>query len=181
MPQRKSDLADCLKFLTTPQVEPPKEIDAIIIDGAMVVNMIRPGSTARSFAEYANESFVSYIFAQLSHAKWLDVVWDEYIADSLKATTRSSHAQGTIIRVRATSQVPHNRQQFLRNDENKRELFHFLGQLAWTGRVDMWKTITTVGQEILSVPPWADVVSLSPSTHEEADTRMMLHSADAVQ
>ena len=68
VPQKKSDLADCLETLTTPQVEPPKEIDAIIIDGAVVDNMIRPGSTARSFAEYANESFVPYIVAQLSHA-----------------------------------------------------------------------------------------------------------------
>ena len=41
--------------------------------------------------------------------------------------------------------------------------------------------LTTVGQETLSVPPRAYVVSLSPYTHEEAGTRMMLHSADAVQ
>ena len=68
VPQTKSDLADCLETLTTPQVEPPKEIDAIIIDGAVVDNMIRSGSTARSFAEYTNESFVPYIVAQLSHA-----------------------------------------------------------------------------------------------------------------
>ena len=41
--------------------------------------------------------------------------------------------------------------------------------------------LTTVGQKTVSVLPRADVVSLSPYTHEEADTRMMLHSADAVQ
>ena len=41
--------------------------------------------------------------------------------------------------------------------------------------------LTTVGQEILSVPPRVDVVSLSLYTHEEADTKMMLYSADAVQ
>ena len=173
VPQKKSDLADCLESLTTPQVEQPKEIDAIIIDEAVVVNMIRPGPTARSFAEYANESFVPYILAQLSHAKRLDVVWDEYIADSLKATTRSNRGQGTRRRVRATSQVPHNWQQFSRNDENKRELFHFLGQCL--GELICGKQLlTTVGQEILSVPPRADVVSLSPCTHEEADTTMML-------
>ena len=69
VPQKKSGLADCLESLTTPQVEPPKEIDAIIIDGAVVGNMIRPVSTAKIFAEYANESFLPYILAQLSHAK----------------------------------------------------------------------------------------------------------------
>ena len=41
--------------------------------------------------------------------------------------------------------------------------------------------LTTVGQKVISVPPRADVVSLSLCTYEEADTRMMLHSADAVQ
>ena len=44
VPQKKSE------FLTTPQFKPPKEIDATIVDGAVVVNMIRPGSTARGFA-----------------------------------------------------------------------------------------------------------------------------------
>ena len=41
--------------------------------------------------------------------------------------------------------------------------------------------LQSVGKEILFVPPQADVVSLSPCIHEEADTKMMLHSADAVQ
>ena len=64
----------------------PEEIDAIIIDGSVVVNMIKP-ATEKTFAEYSRQSFLPYIQSQLSHAKRLDVVWDENIANSLKATT----------------------------------------------------------------------------------------------
>lgn len=62
--------------------------DAIIIDGAVAVNMIRPG-TERPFAEYSTQSFLPYVQSQLSHAKRVDVVWGEYVANNLKATTRS--------------------------------------------------------------------------------------------
>ena len=63
-------------------------VDTIIIDGSVVVNLIKPG-TEKTFAEYSRQCFLPYINSQLSHAKRLDVVWDEYIANSLKATTRS--------------------------------------------------------------------------------------------
>ena len=105
----------------------PEAFDAIIIDGSVVVNMIKPG-TVETFAEYSGQCFLPYIKSQLSHAKRLDVVWDEYIANSLKATTRSKRGQGARRRVQANSQISRDWQQFLRNDENKREFFQFLAQ-----------------------------------------------------
>ena len=51
----------------------PEEIDAIIIDGSVVVNMIKP-ATGKTFAEYSRQSFLPYIQSQFSHAKRLDVV-----------------------------------------------------------------------------------------------------------
>ncbi|KAK3730385.1 hypothetical protein QZH41_004674 [Actinostola sp. cb2023] len=86
--QKKSELADCLKTHTTPLTEMPGDIDVTIIDGAVVVNMVKPGIDERTFSEYATGSFIPYIKAQLRHVRRLDVIWDEYVENSLKATTR---------------------------------------------------------------------------------------------
>ena len=71
----------------------PSGINTIIIDAAAVVNMIKPGSED-TFIGYAQKSFLPFIKAQLRHAQRVDVVWDEYIVNSLKATTRSHREPG---------------------------------------------------------------------------------------
>jgi len=71
--QEKSELAVCLLSFTTPQLNVPKEIDAIIINGSVIVNMIKP-TTEKTLAEYSRQSFLPYIQSQLSHAKCLDVI-----------------------------------------------------------------------------------------------------------
>ena len=49
--------------------------------------MLRPG-TAKTFDDYAAKVFLPYITQQLLDVNRIDVVWDTYKADSLKATTR---------------------------------------------------------------------------------------------
>ena len=77
----------------------PKEINAIIITGSVVGNMNKP-ATEKTFGEYkkisrkSRQSVLPYIQSQLSRAKHLDVIWDEYIANSLKAATESKRGQG---------------------------------------------------------------------------------------
>ena len=39
----------------------------------------------------------------------------------------------------------------------------------------------TVGEDVLSADTDADVTNLAPCSQEEADTRLLLHAADAVQ
>ena len=85
----------------------PTGIDTIIIDGAAVVNMIKPGPEG-TFIDYAEKSFLPFIKGQLRHARRVDVVWDEYIANSLKATTRCNRGGGVRRRVAATNQLPRN-------------------------------------------------------------------------
>ena len=81
----KSELTECLQVLTVPQSQLPKNLNVVIIDGAAVVNMVKP-RTERTFSEYAADSFIPCIRAQLSHVTRLDIVWDEYLENSLKAT-----------------------------------------------------------------------------------------------
>ena len=105
---------------------------------------------------------------------------DEYIANSLKATTRRKRGQGARRRVQANSQIPRNWQQFLRNDENKRELFQFLTQRVGSLQEEK-QVITTKSKEILCTLARNNTANVALCTHEEGDARMILHAADAVQ
>ena len=79
----------------------------------------------------------------------------------------------------ASSAVPPNWRGFLRIDENKTELFSFLS--AQVSGIDTDKqVIATCLTEVLCNNR-QDAAGLAPCTHEEADTRMLLHLEDAVK
>jgi len=99
--------------------------EVIILDGAATVNMCQPGSS-KTFNEYATEVFLPHVKSQLHHSSRVDVVWDEYLPDSLKAETRSTRGKGVRRRVEPSTAIPKNWQEFLRIDDNKVELFSFL-------------------------------------------------------
>ena len=65
---------------------------------------------------------------QLQLVKRVDVIWDVYRQDSLKAATREKRGLGTRRRVTSSSQIQKNWKGFLRVNENKTELFHFLAR-----------------------------------------------------
>ena len=174
----KSDLVDCLENLVALDdgVNRPTA-EVIILDGAAVVNMLRPGA-AKNFSEYATQVFLPYLSSQLQQAKRVDVIWDVYIPNSLKEDTRSNRGRGIRRRVEPLSGIPGNWQAFLRINENKTELFSFLANQAVLLETEC-QIISTHNQDVLCTLP-RDVTSLAPCTHEEADTRILLHVADAV-
>ena len=57
IPQQKSNLASSLQLLTTPQREAPTNSEVIVMDGAPLVNMIKPSVEDKTFAEYASNTF----------------------------------------------------------------------------------------------------------------------------
>ena len=129
----------------------PSAIDATIVDGAAVVNMIKPG-TEKTFSGYAEQSFLPYVKTQLRHVKRVDIVWDEYVENSLKATTRSDRGAAVRGRVAANNQLPRNWKEFLRVDENKRELFKFLAESTSSLEVEK-QILSTYGKQILTTLP----------------------------
>ena len=141
--------------------------------------MIKPG-TEKTFSGYAEQSFLPYVKTQLRHVKRVDIAWDEYVENSLKATTRSDRGAGVRRRVAANNQLPGNWKEFLRVDENKRELFKFLAESTSSLQVEK-QVISTYGKQVLTTLPRNDISSLAPCSHEEADTRMLLHVQDALQ
>ncbi|KAJ8405691.1 hypothetical protein AAFF_G00316710 [Aldrovandia affinis] len=176
----KSDLVGCLEGLITPRendaASPPVEV--MILDGAAIVNMLAPGN-AKTFSEYASLVFLPHITSQLQHTSRVDIVWDEYFPDSLKAHTRKRRGKSTRRRVEPSSSIPGNWQAFLRIDENKVELFAFLATRIATTETEK-QIIITNHQEVLCTQP-RDVVGLAPCSHEEADMRILLHVQDAVR
>ena len=74
--------------------------------------------------------------------------------------------------------MPKNWKDFLQVDENKNR---FLSQEVIRLPTEEGKTIySTIGTEVLCSLAAADVSSMAPCSHEEADTRLFVHVADAV-
>ena len=126
LPKKKYEPTECLEANTTRRTEVPSAVDATIIDGAAVV--IKPRT--KTFFRYAEQSFLPYEKSQLRHVKHVDIVWDEYVENSLKATTRSERGTGVRRRDTANNQLPRNWKEFLRVDENRRELHLVESMLA---------------------------------------------------
>ena len=174
---KKSDLLQCLNDYANVVTEEP-ESDVLILDGAVLVNVLQPRA-CKTFDDYANKIFVPYLVRLLEKVHRLDVVWDRYIPNSLKASTRRKRGKGTKWKVRGSVPIPSNWTQFLRVDENKEQLFLFLATqipLIHSNKV----VISTHGKSVVSNQD-INMDYLSPCDHEEADSKMFIHLADAVK
>jgi len=73
-----------------------------------------------------------------------------------------------------------NWQQFLRVDDNKTDLFHFLTNLP-LANIDSKTVLMTYDGNVLQFGKGVDTSEISPCSHEEADTRLMLHCLHATR
>lgn len=176
----KADLLHCLES-DLPEHNDTPVVDAIIIDGAALVQMLNPG-TSKTFQEYAENVFAPHVSALLKRNRRVDLVWDVYLPESLKASTREKRGKGTRKRVASTTVMPKNWKDFLRVDENKTELFAFLSHEVVRLPVAEGKELyATDGRAVLSSSRESDLACLTPCSQEEADTRIFLHAANIVR
>ena len=141
--------------------------------------MLSPG-TAKTFSQYADQKFSPYVLGKMQHVNRLDVVWDVYLPDSLKAETRSKRGKGFRRRVAKSSTIPGNWKDFLHISENKTELFSFLARSVTSVEITADKQIVSTYHDGTLCSQPRDTQGLAPCTHEEADTRIMLHLKDIV-
>ena len=174
----KSDLLKCFEEFSNAQSEAP-DTTSLVLDGAVIVQMLKP-AVAKNFDDYAQDVFIPYLSTKLQTVLRLDLVWDRYVADSLKGSARSKRGKGVRRRVVGAAVIPGNWQNFLRVDTNKTELFKFLSEaiFRWFDQDDKQLVITD-GEAVLSKPPLLDLALLAPCSHEEADSRMLLHASHA--
>ena len=123
--------------------------------------MLKP-ATAKNFSEHAHEVFTLYILSKFPQTTRLDLVWDRYLPDYLKGTTRAKRGKGVRRRVLSRASIPSNWVSFLRVD-NKTELFSFLsGALLDSFQLAKKQLVTTNRDTVLSKPPLQDTTSLAP-------------------
>ena len=126
----KRDLLKCFEEFSSAQSEVP-DTTCLVLDGAVIVQMLKP-AVAKNFDDYALDVFIPYLSTKLQTVSRLDLVWDRYIADSLKGSASSKRGKGVRRRVVGAAAIPGNWQNFLRVDTNKTELFKFLSQAIFT-------------------------------------------------
>jgi hypothetical protein len=117
-------------------------------------------------------------------AERVDVVFDVYIADSLKSSTREKRGggkEGTGRLIDCDSAFPAKKwKSFLSIDENKTRLFQLLADsLSNVQLTEAKSLLATRGNKVVVYGKLVASSSISPCTHEEADTRLVLHVAHA--
>ena len=83
---------------------------------------------SKTFQDYTNDVFISYIAQQLNNVHRLDVVWDVHIAENLNTSTRQKRRHGQQRKVSPSAPIPSDLKGFLRNDANKQDHFAFLAK-----------------------------------------------------
>ena len=86
----KSDLLDCLPTSNSTETPTP---EVKVLDGAFIANMLPP-IACKTFLDYAEKVFIPYLKNQASRVERLDLVWDVYLENSLKNSTRDKRGQG---------------------------------------------------------------------------------------
>jgi len=179
----KSDLLSCLQITGPVPVitDIGPSVEAEVLDGAAIVHMLPPRGIRTNFSDYAGLVFIPHIRQRLQHVQRLDIVWNRYMPDSLKQSTRESRGSGRRRKVTETTPLPRNWQSFLQADSNKAELFEFLANRLSEETPPRGKEIvTTLGASVKCTDHDRDTSKLEPCTHEEADTHIMIHVADCV-
>jgi len=109
-----------------PNTEP--EADAIIIARWIteLLSTPKPPRMSKTFDDCANEDILPRVISYSTKYQRVDIVLDVYKESSLKVEARSKRGKGIRRRVAPTSKTPQNWKSFLRDNNNKTELFHFL-------------------------------------------------------
>ncbi len=85
----------------------------------------------KTFDDYSSKVFLPYLVKHLQLADRVDVVWDVYRPDSLKAFTRQCRGTGELLRVSGTTSLPSNWKSFLRVDGNKTGPVYLFGKILY--------------------------------------------------
>ena len=159
----------------------PNAYDFIIIDGGALIHTL-PGTTVqgKNFDSYFDKVFCPRINHDLKRSTRVDIVFDQYRSLTIKGGTREKRGTGIRQRITGNATIPGNWQKFLKNDDNKKELFSYLLSSKITGEhfPDDKDVYITAGDQVNHVgnsPP------MDQCNHEEADTRVLVHLLHSLQ
>lgn len=174
---QKSHLTSILENLVTiPENEP--DANTVIIDGAALIHSLPP-RISKTFEEYAKFDVLPTIRAYSTKYKRTDIVFDVYRQSSLKAETRSKRGRGGRRRVTKDGKIPLNWRNFLRESDNKVELFNFLADHI--AQVSSQNVVIVTKEEDAISNHAINLTGVAPCSHEESDTRLFVHARDATE
>ena len=101
---KKSELLNIFQ-VSEAEKESPESIDVKILDGAVIVHLLSPANAA-TFDDYANNVFIPYVKRQLDTSRRVYVVWEVYVANSIKESTREKRGKGIRWKVAGKKQDP---------------------------------------------------------------------------
>ena len=147
------------------------------------VQLVRPTS-AKTFADYATQTqhIVPFLEYQITPTvERIDAIWDNYPEGNLKSLTHQRRGTGLRTRIGdGHTQIPKHEWNsgFLKNEENKKELFSFISEEIVKKDLGGKLLLSTKCERVLSNRP-CDVPALEPCNHSEADTMIFHHLAHA--
>ena len=174
---KKSELIDCLQTASQ-HTEPVVDLKAI--DGAAAVHIFTATTACKIFKGFADKGFLPFVRKEIENVKRLAIECNRYVENSLKDDARESRGQGVRKRAVSTSSMPSNWHSFLGSNENKAELFLFLAHQIKDINIEGKQIISIAEEDVVSSSP-IDTTGLAPCSHEEADTRLLLHVAQGIR
>ena len=124
----KFDLVKCIQSLSyTETVSNQPKVPAVVLEGSVLVNLVKPKKN-QSFKDYETDAFCPQIWKHMNEysAQRVDIKFDMYKYESLKASTRVKRGKRISRKVLDKSLAPTNWKSFLRLDQNKTELFCYV-------------------------------------------------------
>ena len=104
----------------------------------------------------------------------MDLVWNRYLAESLKNCTREKYGVGVLRKVTGHYLIPTNLITFLRCSENKAWLFPYLSNVVVKEMQDK-VVVSTVNENVVINGAGIEIWSLMSCNMEEADERVFVH------
>lgn len=168
------------------RIQHESDSSALIIDGQALVQSLRTHGM-KTFGDFADE-FVSTVFRKGNNFSRIDVLFDRYRDQSIKSGTRNSRAKRhqPVRRIVENRDVPlpANFVTFLSLNENKKDLAALLSEEIIL-QAPIGKTVVTAGgfvdENTVKCNDGMLELSTLEATHEEADTRIVLHAIHCSQ
>ena len=180
--ERESDILQCIGA-TTGHVDAAQQATVVMLDIAAIIHMVQP-IRAKTFSQYVIFQIVPFLESQVTNGiQRMDAVWDSYPPeDNLKA--HSQQRRGNRPRTRVgdgSTPIPKSEWNsgFLKNEDNKKELFSFISRKICKSDVNGTLLLSTYFEGVLTNRNF-DVSGLQPCNQAEADTQIVpLHLANA--
>jgi len=143
--------------------------------------MVRPTS-AHTFRDYVSQHLVPFVESQITTTVTrVDAIWDTYPEENLKTLTHQHRGLGPRTKIGdGHTRIPKQdwNTGFLKNTDNKKELFPFLSKELVKQDLGGRLLLSTNLRSVF-FNKQQDISGLQPCNDTEGDTRILLHLAHA--